>query len=93
MFNVAQESEYYLRVAPKWRGNSTLASYSLDIQVLEPVDGIELLAVDVEALLRTFIGRTLNVSWAYRHRYRRADAHKVVWASKNTTFEAEEGLY
>ena len=96
LFNVAEESEYYLRVAPKiGNGNSTLASYSLDIKVLEPVDGIELLAVDVEALPKNiYPGGLLNVSWATANIGTEAsDAHKVtIWASKNATFEAEEDL-
>jgi hypothetical protein len=95
-FNVAQEEDFYIRVAPKMgNGNSTLASYDLDIQVLEPVDGIELLSVDVDALPKNiYPGGLMNVSWATANIGKDdAIAHKAqIWASKDATLEPQDDI-
>lgn len=91
VFVVAETGDYYLRVYAA--GAGVRAAYDLDVTLLEPVEGIDLLAADVAALpAQLYPGGLLNVSFSdVNLGDTAAPPHWVrVWASADTSLDASD---
>lgn len=88
LFTAAQDRDVSIRVAPE---AGARASYSLDVAVLPPVEGVDLLAADVTAQPASlYPGGLLAVRWSdVNLGDQPAAPHTVrVWASEDATLDA-----
>jgi len=89
VFVVPEDGDYYLRVYPS--GPGVQAAYELNVELLEPVEGVDLLPADVAALpAQLYPGGLLNVSFSdVNLGDTAAPPHWVrVWASSDTVLDA-----
>ena len=87
-FTVPGDAAYFIRVYPK--GLGAQARYDLDVNVLGPVDGIDLLPADVVALPATlYPGGLMNTTWQEVNLGDQpADSYEArIWASLDTELD------
>lgn len=93
VFTVPETSDYLIRVYPKT--GAVEARYDLDIEVLEAVDGVELLPIDVTPTPPAlYPGGLINIGWDDVNLGASASAPYTtrVWASKDGTLDTEQDL-